>query len=352
MQLTQEEPEQLTEEIKRKGFFVSLRDWFASVGGYVDDLMEKCNNLTETNYRLACDLAQGGSIDDAIMRFRITLWLSPDHIPSLYNLGCLYHHKGQNKKAMQCFRRVVRLQPNHHNALFMIASMDPALLKPGTRPQTMPLEMAVEFFDGVAPTYEFTQQSRSYQLPALTHQLLHPEMEQLTQLHDLVDLGCGTGLCGAQFREEFVNVVGVDVSNGMLDVAYRKIDSRGVKIFTRLVHKDLRSHLHAEEAENSFDVALCLSVLPYLGDVEAAFAGVQRVLRPGGLFAVSFDPYVAPPNVTETAGYGIMPKTGYFGHKLDYIEHCAQAVGMQTVRTGEVLAYPQTHVQLCFFKNS
>jgi predicted TPR repeat methyltransferase len=349
MQLA-DEIEPLTEQIKRRGFFATIGEGLGSLSGFFDEVMVKCNNLTETNYNLACELAHQGAIDDAIMRFRVTLWLAPDHIPSLYNLACLYHHKGMNNKAMQLFTKVIRLAPNHHNALFMIGTMNPALLKPEMRPRTMPLEMAVEYFDGLAQTYEYTQQTRSYQLPALVHQLLHIETDKMDQRHDLIDLGCGTGLCGAQFREEFVNVVGVDFSNMMLDIAYRKTDRRGVKIFTRLAHKDMRSYLHTEEKEASFDVALCISVLPYMGDVDLAFSGVQRVLRPGGLFAVSFDPYVLPAGVNAGEGFGIMPKSGYFGHRLDYVEQRANALGMQTVRTGEVLSHPQTNVQLCFFR--
>lgn len=342
-----EREELLTEEIKRKGFFRTLGGGFSTLVDFFDDLVAKCSDLTETNYRLAVDMARRGQVDDAILRFRITLWLAPDHVPSLYNLGCLYHHKRMNNKALDCFKKVIQRVPDHYDAIFMVASMDPSMIKAEILPKTMPPEMAIEYFDGLADQYDYVQQANVYQLPALTHQLLMPELEKAGNINNLIDLGCGTGLCGAQFREQFANLVGVDFSNRMLDEAYRKMDRRGVKIYTRLEHQDMRLHFQ-QEKEAFFDVALCLSVLPYLGDLEALFAGVRLVLQQGGWFACSFDPYKINGNPAE--GFGMMPQTGYFGHDLRYVLQRAESYGFESMRTGEVLSHPQRHVQLCFFR--
>lgn len=342
-----DEQEQLSDEIKRKGFLRTFGGWGGSIGDFFQELIEKCSDLTTTNYKLAVEMARRGQIDDAIMRFRITLWLAPDHVPSMYNLACLYHHKNMNGKALEYFKKVIQASPEHMDAVFMVASMDPNLIKSDMRPRTMPPEMAIEYFDGLAAEYDFKQQTNVYQLPALTHQLLMPELERIGDYHNLIDLGCGTGLCGGQFREQFSNIVGVDFSNRMLDEAYRKMDRRGVKIYTRLEHQDMRLHFQ-QEKEGFFDVALCISVFPYLGDLEAFFAGTQRVIRAGGIVACSFDPYLVNGNLAE--GYGLMTHTGYFGHDIRYVIQRGEAYGFDSIRTGEVLSHPQRHVQLCFFQ--
>ncbi len=327
-------------------FLRELRGMFGGVFEWVEDLQRKFENLTETSFQLACKMAGEGRINDAQLRLRVALWLTPDHVPSLYNLGCIYHHKKLDDLAMQCFTKVLRKVPNHENALFMVCGMNPTLLKEQARPKTMPYAMAVEYFEGVARGYEYDQQLKGYQLPVMTHQLLNPLIEESGLVRrDLLDLGCATGLATISFQEQFANVVGVDFSEGMLDQAYRKMDRRGVKLFNRLINQDMRVMLQ-EAKDASFDVALCLQAFKYVGDAELVFTELARVLRPGGLFACSVDPYVQP------QGFGLMAKSGYFGHSVNYVLALAEQAGLEVVRTGEVLGYTNQHVQLCIFRKA
>jgi len=206
----------------------------------------------------------------------------------------------------------------------------------------MPYEMAVDYFDNLSGNYDYQMQMSQYQMPALLHQFMRTVMGDQMR-NNLLDLGCGTGLCGAQFREEFTNTVGVDLSNSMLDMAYRKTDRRGVLIYTRLIHQDLRYYLTEAEPE-SMEIALCISVFPYLGEVDEVFSGVRKVLRKGGLFACSFDPYI------YSGDFGLMPTTGDFGHNIDYILRLAKQNGFEVVRTGPVPAYAQRLMELCIFR--
>lgn len=328
---------------EKRGFFSSLREGFGWFGEFIDSVWAKSQNLVQTNYELGCEMVGRGEINDAVRRFKIALWLQPDHVPSLYNLGCLYHHLGQEREALDCFVKALKKEPMNENAIYMASTINPELIKPELRPRTVPYQMVLEHFDGLAGFYDQEQQHKLYQLPTLLHQLLGAEMDSNHSRHDLVDLGCGTGLCGAQFREQFANIVGVDISNNMLDEAYRRFDSRGVKIYTRLAHQDLRSFLKDAPAE-SIDVATCISVFPYLGDVRPVFEELKRTLRPQGLFACSFDPY------HQRNSAGIMTNTGYFGHDVNYIIQLAQEFGFETLRTGEVQAYQNDTKQLCIFK--
>lgn len=324
-------------------FLREMRGVFGGVFDWVEELQRKFENLTETSFHLACQMAGQGRINDAQLRLRVALWITPDHVPSLYNLGCIYHHKKQNDLAMQCFTKVLRKIPTHENALFMVCSINPTLLKEQVRPKTMPYGMAVEYFEGVAQGYEYDQQMKGYQLPVMTHQLLNPLVDDYGVRRDLIDLGCGTGLATIQFQEQFANVVGVDFSSGMLDQAYRKMDRRGVKLFNRLINQDMRVFLQ-EAKDASFDVAVCLQALKYVGDAGLVFGELSRVLRAGGLFACSVDPYVQP------QGFGLMVKSGYFGHSVNYLLSLAEQAGLEVVRTGEVLGYTNQHVNLCIFR--
>lgn len=337
-----EQPQQPAARGLRRGLLDGWRS-LLNLGDAIDVMMAKCNNLTETNFELAMKMAREGRVEDAIFRFRITLWLAPDHLPSMYNLACLYKHKGDGSRALQLFKNVLARQPDHADALYMVASLNPELLKPEMRPQKVPLELVAEFFDAQAPFYDQMQAKRLYRLPGLLHQLLRPALGAELVQKDMLDVGCGTGLCGAQFREEFANIVGVDLSNAMLDQANLRIDQRGVKIYNRLVQQDARIFMHHPEAPK-FDVVVAMSMLPYVGELKVFALGAFQVLREHGMLAISFDRY------TQPEGFGVMPKTGYFGHSQNYVLQVMQEAGFETVRTGEVEIAAQQFQELCFFR--
>lgn len=344
-QREREEREQLRElrADQRPTFFAQLSSLFSDVKRFIDESWVKLNHLTETNYDLGFRMAHEGRIEDAIFRFRVTLWLSPEHEGALYNLGCLYQHKGQIDKALALFKRVIARNPNHANAIYRVATINPALLKAEMQPQTVPPIQLVEYFDQYAPNYDADMAQQVYRLPDLLHQLLRPMLGNITRQQNMLDIGCGTGLIGEQFREDFANLVGVDLSNFMLDVAYRRVDNRGVKLYNHLVHMDVRHYL-ADPETPAFDVAVAMSVLPYIGELSLLASQLGRIIRPGGYIALSFDLYHQP------EGFGVMPETGFFGHSLSYVMQVMKDAGFVSRRTGEVEARVGKQVQLCFFQ--
>jgi 2-polyprenyl-3-methyl-5-hydroxy-6-metoxy-1,4-benzoquinol methylase len=102
----------------------------------------------------------------------------------------------------------------------------------------------------------------------------------------LVDLGCGGGHLCAVAAELGLTVTGVDVAPGMIEEA-----------------EALRATLAPEEAERitfvvsaldsvdlpqgSFDAATAMGLIEYLPDDAALFEPAKRLLKPGGLLAVS-----------------------------------------------------------------
>ena len=96
------------------------------------------------------------------------------------------------------------------------------------------------------------------------------------------DLGCGTGLMGAELRGTVRRLEGVDLSAAMLAEARRK------GIYDRLVKADLSAFLErAEPAE----LITATDVLNYVGPLPPVLAAVYARLVPGGLFAFSLELY-------------------------------------------------------------
>jgi predicted TPR repeat methyltransferase len=83
-----------------------------------------------------------------------------------------------------------------------------------------PTGYVVGLFDGCAAYFDrHLVDELGYQVPQGLHravsQLVGPDRQGL----DVMDLGCGTGLCGPLFRDMAGTLVGVDLSPGMLAVA-------------------------------------------------------------------------------------------------------------------------------------
>jgi SAM-dependent methyltransferase len=118
-----------------------------------------------------------------------------------------------------------------------------------------------------------------------------------------LDLACGTGEAALAFAAYGCEVVGVDQSDAMLQIARGKARGAGFSIsfvqgdIRELTTEDRRSTITDQQlttdalsslalGSSSFDLVTCFyDSLNYLiedGDLDRAWAGVARVLRPGG----------------------------------------------------------------------
>jgi predicted TPR repeat methyltransferase len=126
---------------------------------------------------------------------------------------------------------------------------------------------------------------------------------------DVLDLGCGTGLCGPLLRPLARTLVGVDLSPKML----AKARERGG--YDELVCAELAAYLAGQPQR--FDVGVAADVFVYIGDLVDVFTGMCTVLRSGGLFGFS----------VEAGGETdfVLQPTHRFAHSLGYLRRLADA---------------------------
>jgi SAM-dependent methyltransferase len=112
---------------------------------------------------------------------------------------------------------------------------------------------------------------------------------QLNPGDRVLDLGCGEGRHAiTAYLHQAVNVVGLDLSHDDLQTArdrfaqFNDPDDR-----SRHVNFLRASGLHLPFADASFDKVICAEVLEHIPDYESVLAEIHRVLKPGGMFAVS-----------------------------------------------------------------
>ena len=93
----------------------------------------------------------------------------------------------------------------------------------------------------------------------------------------ILDVGAGNGSLSLLFAEMGHDVVGIDISEGMLSVAKKKAKERGVDPDLRI--GDAES---LDFGDESFDAVVSRIVLWTLPNPETAMAEWMRVLKPGG----------------------------------------------------------------------
>jgi SAM-dependent methyltransferase len=96
----------------------------------------------------------------------------------------------------------------------------------------------------------------------------------------VLDVGCGVGRFGEIVHEFGGTYVGLDYSLA-IDAACANI---GHLPNVHLLQADL---FHLPLAENTFDLVISLGVLHHTPDPRRAFAGLPRVLKPGGALSVT-----------------------------------------------------------------
>src|SRR5262249_36629559 len=96
-----------------------------------------------------------------------------------------------------------------------------------------------------------------------------------------LDLGCGTGYLTQDLARRFpkAHVTGMDISEGMLSVAQRRLGSRAALVCANAYGQPF--------ATASFDLVTSSIVYHWLPQPAPALAGLGRVLRPDGGFVLA-----------------------------------------------------------------
>lgn len=102
----------------------------------------------------------------------------------------------------------------------------------------------------------------------------------------LLDLGCGTGFIMELAQPYFKEIIGIDITPKMLEIAEKKFKKKG---YTNL-HLQLESTDKLPFADNSFDMVTAYSFLHHLTTPVPTLKEVYRVLKKGGIFYADLDP--------------------------------------------------------------
>lgn len=247
---------------------------------------------------------------EAILCYFKVLSLEPARTDDRRLLAIAYCEIGERDKAIEIFQKWIEEDPDSPTANHMLAAVT------GRNVPARASDAYVEqSFDGFAESFERKLEQLSYRAPSLVVDAIKNSGLEAAAALDVLDAGCGTGLCGSLVKPYARQLIGVDLSTGMLTKAQQKL------VYDRLVKAELTSFLQARDSE--FDLILSADTLVYFGPLEEVAAAASGALRPGGQFVFTLEELVAPP-----AGVEFRIEThGRYCHSQSYVERVLQRAG-------------------------
>jgi len=100
---------------------------------------------------------------------------------------------------------------------------------------------------------------------------------------DCLDLGCGSGLVGSKIHSKLTSLIGVDLSEKMLEIANEK------KVYNELHCEDIQEYLNKET--RIFDLIYACSVVQFFDDIKLKrlLESINNCLSNNGVFIFTFD---------------------------------------------------------------
>jgi predicted TPR repeat methyltransferase len=278
--------------------------------------------------------------------YRTAIRINPGHLDAFTNLGILLHGLNRTREATECYCKVITLQPKHREARRLLAlahcvigEVDEAVkifdewlaeepgdpialhMRAACNGRDVPARASNGFvertFDSFAASFEAKLEQLSYRAPALAAAMLENSPLEASKHLDVLDAGCGTGLCGPLLAPYARRLIGVDLSEGMLVLAKEK------HVYDVLIKGELTDHMRAQPA--SFDVIVSADTLVYFGDLDSVVGAAARALRHSGLFVFTLEHAVGAAAHIDWR----LELHGRYSHTRSYVERVLAAVGLQ-----------------------
>lgn len=143
-----------------------------------------------------------------------------------------------------------------------------------------------------------------------------------------IDLGCGTGLAARAFAPQTDEIIGIDLSPGMIQQA------RATELYSELEVADAVEGLkHRPDA--SADLILAADMMIYLHDLVPLMREVARVMMSGALFAFTAETH---------DGEGVVLGTGLrYAQNVDYLRALIANVGFTLERSEKASIRNESH---------
>jgi predicted TPR repeat methyltransferase len=260
-------------------------------------------------HNLAILLSLIGRPAEAVTAYCKALTLKPELPEARRLLSLAYTALGDREKAIIVCEEWVKAEPDDPAARHALAAVSGRNV-----PVRAPDDYVQQTFDKFSTTFEAKLAKLQYRAPELVVGALAGCDLRADGSHDVLDLGCGTGLCGPLLRPYAARLTGVDLSMGMLQHAQDK------RVYDQLVQAELTEY--ASRFSQAFDVVVSADTLVYFGALDQAIGAIAHALRPGGWLVFTVEE--APESAADPFA---IQAHGRFQHRADYVVRVLEAAG-------------------------
>ncbi|MCB1914972.1 MAG: tetratricopeptide repeat protein [Rhodocyclaceae bacterium] len=276
--------------------------------------------LTNAHNNLGLIRWQRGDIEGAIECCGAAIGIAPEDPDGHRFLGIVYATHGLPEKAAEAFRRWVELDPDNPAARHHYAAVCAE-----QEPDRASDEYVSYTFDRFAASFEEKlRNDLQYRAPDRLKTALEDRLPPPGGQFEILDAGCGTGLCGPLLAPWRRRLIGVDLSAGMLEQARTK------GCYDDLHQAELTAWLHS--TAQRFDVIVSADTLCYFGPLDKVFAAAGSALVPGGMLAFTVERLTDPAPGATTR----LSANGRYQHDPDYVARALAENGFTAVEVEPV----------------
>jgi len=280
------------------------------------DICRKALRIKSTNVGILLQLGNALYInnqrDAAENAFREVIRLDPENAKAYFGLGVVFNAKGLKKEEIENIQHALSLEPENEQYQYYLACVT------GVDAPTMaPASHVRDLFDTCAENFDSHLIGRlSYLGPEKVHEAAMGFLDTTAGKDlDILDLGCGTGLCAPLFRPLARSLSGIDLSGKMIDIARKR------NLYDQLIIGDISAVL--EGVNDRHDIVIATDVFVYIGDLKRVFELCSVALKSSGLFVFTVE---AAKN--ETVDF-VLETSGRYSHSRQYLTALAMSVGLE-----------------------
>lgn len=257
-----------------------------------------------------------GRSSEALAAYCEALVLMPRHGQARKMLGAAYYTLGRIEEAAQVYRDWLHDEPDNPVPRHYLA----ACTGEGV-PQRAEDGYVENVFDRFADSFDAKLARLHYRAPELIAQAVTALHGTPQRSLEVLDAGCGTGLCGPLLKPYALRLDGVDLSAQMLAKAQPR------QVYDHLAKAELTAFIEAAPAA-SYDLIVSADTLCYFGELHAVARAAARALRVGGGFVFTVE--ALADDATGGSGYRLNPH-GRYSHREAYVREVLAAAGFAPV---------------------
>jgi predicted TPR repeat methyltransferase len=254
----------------------------------------------------------------ALQAYQKALAVDPFDIDTITQTVKVLNNLGRINEAQDILRTFLKHQPEDPIAKHMLASLGGSKI-----PSRADDQYIKQTFDEFANSFDNILAKLNYKAPELVSARLNQMFDGKSSKIDILDLGCGTGLCGPLLKPISNRLVGIDLSANMLKKAALR------SVYDHLEEVELTHFM--ESSEQHYNAVVCVDTLIYFGDLSAAFAAANKVLVLDGYIVFTLERHSQ-----NNQSYHLQ-KHGRYSHSKDYVRSTLVDNGFRVISIDNIV---------------